>query len=575
VKNQPDVLSQVDDFIARYLHCSEHQRAVLVLWVLHTYCVSAAQVTPFLSIRSAYKQSGKTLCLQLLALLCHDPALTVGFSASTLNHRMKVKPPSAILLDECQATFGTRARSKAAALRALLAASYHRGFGYTGPIGERSLFCPKAFAGRGELPEELADRSLPIILGPWGAGAVLGFATENAQILGSCATTDPGRLGDCVVRLPQPENVRFEFMGQGVEPPSPVQPFDMRLAAQQAQPIKELLDAWASRHLPRLEKLSRFSSQDFDPGLSLRRRDLCEPLVQLADAVGGDWPRRARRALMVLFLDEAKFHLQPGLQMLQDLRDCFSFHSYPLRLSSFVLVEWLRSLPPRPWDLEGPINPARLARMLVPFDVRPRLQRTGPPVGSPKLGPPSPTRGYLLEDLVEAWQKHLGYARPYGIPGLSYPEPHPPGPAYGVPASQSCNAPESSTQSTQPISATQSTESSSSTPSTPSTESTSSTPSTQPTPSSSASPVPSTYQLTNLPNYTMDGIANKDAACNTSTQIPSPAPAGPSTTPSSSSSSSTPSTSSTPSNSATEAGVLPPNYPSTNLPTYPMERCGL
>src|SRR5579864_3798965 len=73
------LLNDVSEFIGRYLQCSEHQRTVLALWALHTHCMSAAQVTPYLAIQSAEKQSGKTLCLQLLNLLCESPALTAGF----------------------------------------------------------------------------------------------------------------------------------------------------------------------------------------------------------------------------------------------------------------------------------------------------------------------------------------------------------------------------------------------------------------------------------------------------------------------------------------------------------------
>jgi hypothetical protein len=77
-----ELIQEVAQFIARYLQCSAHQRTLLALWVLHTYCYCSARVTPYLSIQSAGKQSGKTLCLQLLSLLCDHPALTSGgFSA--------------------------------------------------------------------------------------------------------------------------------------------------------------------------------------------------------------------------------------------------------------------------------------------------------------------------------------------------------------------------------------------------------------------------------------------------------------------------------------------------------------
>src|SRR5262245_52974711 len=123
------LLDHVSQFLARYLECSEHQRTVMALWVLHSHGLSGSEVTPYLTIQSAEKQSGKTLCLKLLSMLVSDNALTAGFTAASLSRRLDPYI-STVLLDECQATLGTRARPKNPALRALLASGYHCGPGY-------------------------------------------------------------------------------------------------------------------------------------------------------------------------------------------------------------------------------------------------------------------------------------------------------------------------------------------------------------------------------------------------------------------------------------------------------------
>src|SRR5437763_17136430 len=82
------ILDDIIAFLARYLYCTEHQRTLIALWVLHAHCFSAAEVTPYLSIQSAIEQSGKTLSLQLLSLLCPHPALTANFATSTLSSRI-------------------------------------------------------------------------------------------------------------------------------------------------------------------------------------------------------------------------------------------------------------------------------------------------------------------------------------------------------------------------------------------------------------------------------------------------------------------------------------------------------
>src|SRR5436305_11779950 len=46
------LLADLMSFLARCLVCSDHQRLVLALWIIHTHCSSAAQYTPYLDVRS-------------------------------------------------------------------------------------------------------------------------------------------------------------------------------------------------------------------------------------------------------------------------------------------------------------------------------------------------------------------------------------------------------------------------------------------------------------------------------------------------------------------------------------------
>lgn len=189
--------------------------------------------------------------------------------------------------------------------------------------------------------------------------------------------------------------------------------FHLSQATKEAQPLKELLSAWAKDHLPQLKELPPCSPDDFPPNLSPRRQDLCEPLLQLADALGGSWPQRTRQALTAVFAQEAAFDLQPALQLLADVRHCFQFHSFPERLSTLTLMDWIRTLPARPWDADGPLTPRAFARLLLAFDIRPRLQR---------LGQEGPARGYQLHDFMEPWRRHLG-----AMPIHKFPPALPPG----------------------------------------------------------------------------------------------------------------------------------------------------
>src|SRR5215471_4303758 len=159
------LLDDIDRYLRRYLECSDHRRAVMAFWVLHTFCLSAAQFTPYLAIQSAEKQSGKSLCLQLLSMIAPDSALTTSYTASSLSKRTDDIVPT-VLLDEFQATIGTRARSKSPLLRAVLSSGFQSGVGYTTGTGERNLFAAKAFAGMGQLPQDIAQRSISVVLQP-------------------------------------------------------------------------------------------------------------------------------------------------------------------------------------------------------------------------------------------------------------------------------------------------------------------------------------------------------------------------------------------------------------------------
>src|SRR5215471_3426781 len=94
-----DLLDQIDRFISRYLECSDYQRLIMAFWVLHTHCLPAAQFTPYLAIQSAEKQSGKSLCLELLSMIAADSALTTSYTASSLSKRTDDIVPT-VLLDE-------------------------------------------------------------------------------------------------------------------------------------------------------------------------------------------------------------------------------------------------------------------------------------------------------------------------------------------------------------------------------------------------------------------------------------------------------------------------------------------
>ena len=347
------LLDQIDRYLSRYLECSDQQRIVMAFWVLHTYCLSAAQVTPYLAIQSAEHQSGKSLCLQLLSMISPDSALTTAYTAASLARRTDDPIPT-VLLDEFQAIIGTRTRSKSPVLRAVLASGFQAGVGYTTAKRELNLFAPKAFAGMGQLPDDIADRSISIVLEPLTAK-------------------------------------------------SKVRRFDFLRATEEAKDIRGRLYSWSEGALPFLENKPPYTYDKFPPGVTPRQQDMIEPMLQIADFLGEGWPEIFREALASIFQEASDFELKESLELLADIRDCFIHHGYVERLSTSDLLAWMHSRDARPWDVDGRITARRLVRLLHPFEILPRVQR---------IGKISRARGYQLQDFIEPWQKHLGFEVP-------------------------------------------------------------------------------------------------------------------------------------------------------------------
>jgi hypothetical protein len=133
-----------------------------------------------------------------------------------------------------------------------------------------------------------------------------------------------------------------------------------------------------------------------------------EPLLAVADAAGGDWPRRAREAAVALVALSLKSTPSLGIRLLSDLRDIFSAPGFMSedRLATEVLLKCLVAVPESPWgDLRGkPLDSRGLARMLRKYEIHSKNMRG-------KDGT-SVMKGYDRADLADAWSRYLGPSTP-------------------------------------------------------------------------------------------------------------------------------------------------------------------
>ena len=170
VPDGAELLERLVRFIRRFVALTEHQAILIVLWIVHTHALDAADNTPYVNVKSAEKRSGKTRLLEVLSLLAAGSWLTGRVTAAVLVRKVAAEAP-ALLLDESDAAF-KGGREYAETLRGVLNAGFRRGGVASLCVGQGanityedfSVFCPKVIAGIGNLPDTVADRSIPIEL---------------------------------------------------------------------------------------------------------------------------------------------------------------------------------------------------------------------------------------------------------------------------------------------------------------------------------------------------------------------------------------------------------------------------
>jgi hypothetical protein len=342
------LLDEVVGFIRQYVAMTEEQTDACTLWIAHTHAFAAAETTPYLHITSAEKQSGKSRLLETLEYVVARPWHTSRASVAALVR--KVSDGISLLMDETDRSF-EREKEYAAALLQILNAGYRMGakatlcMGNKNEVVELPVFCPKAIAGIGSLPDTIEDRSVLVAMRRAGPG-------------------------EKVAKLRN------------------------RQGKAEGWPIRDRLAAWAQAHLAELEE----ARPDLPEVLTARQEDCWEPLLAIADLVGGAWPQRARKAAVILSARQEDQSI--GVQLLDNIRCIFGEHGEPERLVTSTLLAALNEREDWPWgviDHGRPLTSHRLAVMLKPFGPRPSLRREGDSVG----------RGYCRHDFIDPWQRYL------------------------------------------------------------------------------------------------------------------------------------------------------------------------
>ena len=342
-----DLLDELAATFRRFIALPDGGPESLALWVLFCYAHDAFQVSPLLGITSPEKRCGKSTTMFLIGALVPRALPASNITTAALFRAVEAMSPT-LLVDEADTFLAEREE-----LRGVLNSGHVRaGAVVVRTVGDDheprtfSTWAPKAIALIGSLPSTLEDRSILIRMRRRSPGEVV----ERLRL----------------------DRLDVEF-----------------------KPIRMQATRWAEDHIDALA----LADPDMPPELHDRAADNWRPLVAIAEAAGGDWPRRARTAAKVLSGTESAEDSSIGVMILTDVKRVFDRLESD-RIASSRLAELLADMEERPWPewrRGKPITGRSIARLLHPFEVQPNTLRFGDSV----------LRGYARAQFDEAWKRYL------------------------------------------------------------------------------------------------------------------------------------------------------------------------
>ena len=260
-----------------------------------------------------------------------------------------------MLIDEVDSFFDVHPE-----MRGILNSGHAREFAHTSRcVGDEheprefSTWCPKVLSLIGALPDTLTDRSLII-------------------------------------------HMRRKTPTERVERLKP--PARRRLRLDVTDPLIRQALRWVQDHGDELYD----ADVELPEALDDRAQDNWEPLIAIADVVGGDWPEQARAAALALSGAAARGpDTSLGVLLLSTIRDLLMIESPRIATHGTIftsaLLTWLSPIEAFKTRTGKFLDSIRLADLLRPFEIEPGTIRQGEKTG----------KGYHLPTFEEAFTRYL------------------------------------------------------------------------------------------------------------------------------------------------------------------------
>lgn len=349
------LLNELAASVKRHMALPEHAAAAIALWVTSTYIVvNHGHIAPMLAITSPEKRCGKTTLLDWLSRLVERPLKAANITASAIFRTVDVCKPT-LLIDEADSFLGESGDE----LRGILNSGHSRTSAYV-------IRC-------------CGDNAEPRRFSTWSCKAIALIGKLENRF---------STLADRSISIELRRKLPSERL--------------MKLRHVNSNHFEELARRCARFALDNGAAIGK-ARPDIPDVLNDRAQDNWEPLLAIADASGGHWPRLARTVAVALSggadASGGDSGGSLGVQLLADLRRYFTGKhatSYP----TTALLQFLNEIDDAPWPTLAkgkPMTARHLSRLLHPYGIFPHPIRLGATVA----------KGYEVADFADAFSRYL------------------------------------------------------------------------------------------------------------------------------------------------------------------------
>ncbi|CAN7724162.1 DUF3631 domain-containing protein [Pseudomonas umsongensis] len=318
----------------------------VVLWIVFTWFIEVVDVAPIANITAPEKRCGKSVLLAVMSWLVYRPLPVSNISPAALFRVVEQYKPT-LLIDEVD-TF----LQENEVLRGILNAGHTResAFVLRCEGDDHALTCfgvfgAKVLCGIGRIADTLFDRAIPFIL--------------RRKL-----------PGERITKIRYADRLHFKA-----------------LASKLARFALDNQDA---------VRLARPAEID---GLNDRANDCMEPLLAIAEAAGGDWPKLARNAAIALYGVEEEAP-SIGAELLADVKAVLDDKKAAKIFSADLLAALIadQEAPWTTWNHGKPMVQRQLTAKLKAFGIQSKQLRIGSDAG---------ITGYERSDFNDAFKRYL------------------------------------------------------------------------------------------------------------------------------------------------------------------------